>query len=171
MSDTIPSFAEALVASGPTEKYPTRMNRFGRLVGRWSVHSRRLDEVTGEWNESEFVWVVGFILDGRAVQDVSLRATDAGYETIATAVRVYDPAMGAWRVSYFEPGRGEYCHLVATSYRSDGIRQDGTRNDGMLIRWNFSGITDDRYTWESFVSRDEGKTWELDEHNDGVRID
>ena len=57
-------------------------------------------------------------------------------------MRVYDRNMGAWRVSYFEPQRGEYAHLVATAHKRDGIRQDGTRNDGLLIRWNFSKITE-----------------------------
>lgn len=171
MSDPIDlSFADALISDAATERYPNRMSRFGRLVGRWNVHSRRMDEETGHWHESDFVWVVGFILDGKAVQDVALVATDDGYSTIATAVRVYDREMGAWRVSYFEPERGEYAHLVATAHKRDGIRQDGTRNDGLLIRWNFSKITDHSYRWESFVSEDEGTTWVLNEHNEGTRI-
>lgn len=171
MSDPIDlSFADALISDAATERYPNRMSRFGRLVGRWNVHSRRMDEATGHWHESDFIWVVGFILDGKAVQDVALVATDDGYSTIATAVRVYDREMGAWRVSYFEPERGEYAHLVATAHKRDGIRQDGTRNDGLLIRWNFSKITDHTYRWESFVSEDEGTTWVLNEHNEGTRI-
>ncbi|AWB87478.1 hypothetical protein [Mycetocola zhujimingii] len=171
MSDPIDlSFADALISDAATERYPNRMSRFGRLVGRWNVHSRRMDEATGNWHESDFVWVVGFILDGKAVQDVALTPTDGGFETIATAVRVYDRDMGAWRVSYFEPERGEYAHLVATAHKRDGIRQDGTRNDGLLIRWNFSKITDHSYQWESFVSEDEGTTWVLNEHNEGIRV-
>lgn len=169
MSDH-PTFADALISDAATEQYPTRMDRFGRLVGTWNVHSRRLDEETGEWAESDFVWVVSFILDGRAVQDVSLAPQGDGYATIGTAVRVYDWMMGGWRVSYFEPERGEYAHLVATAHKRDGIRQEGTRNDGQLIRWNFSKITESTYVWESFVSHDEGKTWILCEHNDGVRV-
>ncbi len=171
MSDpTDLSFADALISDAATERYPNRMSRFGRLVGRWNVHSRRMDEATGHWHESDFVWVVAFILDGKAVQDVALVATDDGYATISTAVRVYDREMGAWRVSYFEPDRGEYAHLVATAHKRDGIRQDGTRNDGLLIRWNFSKITETSYRWESFVSEDEGTTWVLNEHNEGTRI-
>ena len=171
MSDpTDLSFADALISDAATERYPNRMSRFGRLVGRWNVHSRRMDEATGNWHESDFVWVVAFILDGKAVQDVALSPTGDGFETISTAVRVYDRDMGAWRVSYFEPERGEYAHLVATAHKRDGIRQDGTRNDGLLIRWNFSKITDQSYRWESFVSEDEGTTWVLNEHNEGTRI-
>lgn len=165
------SFAEALISDAATSQYPTRMSRFGRMVGTWAVHSRRLDEVTGHWHESDFIWVMSFILDGTAVQDVALLPReDGGYDAIGTAVRVYDRNMGAWRVSYFEPERGEYAHLVATAHKRDGIRQDGTRNDGLLIRWNFSKITEATYVWESFVSEDEGATWVLNEHNEGKRI-
>uniref|UniRef100_UPI0019631635 hypothetical protein n=2 Tax=Bacteria TaxID=2 RepID=UPI0019631635 len=77
------SFANALIADAPTAKYPNRMSRFGRLVGRWNVHSRRMDEATGHWHESDFTWVVGFILDGQAVQDVALISTDDGFKTIS----------------------------------------------------------------------------------------
>ncbi|MET1053157.1 MAG: hypothetical protein ABWX65_11010 [Mycetocola sp.] len=172
MSDTADlSFADALISDAATTQYPTRMSRFGRMVGTWAVHSKRLDEVTGDWHESDFVWVMSYILDGKAVQDVSLHPrADGGYDTLSTAVRVYDREMGAWRVSYFEPLRGEYAHLVATAHKRDGIRQDGTRNDGLLIRWNFSKITETSYQWESFVSEDEGATWVLNEHNEGTRV-
>ncbi len=169
---SVPRFAEALVASGPTSEYPGRMRRFGQLVGTWSVKGSRLDEASGEWVEREFTWIVEFVLDGRAVQDVEVVASashPSGFETVATAVRVYDPHAGAWRVSYFSPTIDEYCHLVATPYRT-GIRQDGTRTDGRPIRWNFTSITADRYAWEGWVSHDEGATWLLIEHNEATRI-
>jgi len=165
-------FDEALVAPGPTPEYPGRMRRFGQLVGSWAVKGSRLDEESGEWTHRDFVWIVEFILDGRAVQDVEIVANEAnpsGFETVATAVRVYDPLAGAWRVSYFAPTMGEYCHLVATPYRN-GLRQDGTRTDGRPIRWNFTSITAETYNWEGWVSADEGATWLLVEHNEATRI-
>lgn len=165
-------FDEALVAPGPTPEYPGRMRRFGQLVGSWAVKGSRLDEGSGEWTHRDFVWIVEFILDGRAVQDVEIVASEtnpSGFETVATAVRVYDPLAGAWRVSYFAPTMGEYCHLVATPYRN-GLRQDGTRTDGRPIRWNFTSITADTYNWEGWVSADEGATWLLVEHNEATRI-
>ncbi|KFF59995.1 hypothetical protein JF66_07335 [Cryobacterium sp. MLB-32] len=167
-----PRFDEALVTPEPTPEYPERMKRFGRLVGTWSVKGTRLDEATGEWSERAFVWTMAFILDGRAVQDVEVVARDAhptGFETVATAIRVYDVDAGVWRVSYFSPVTGEYCHLVATPYRY-GVRQDGTRTDGKPIRWNFTSIAANSYKWEGWVSSDEGTTWLLIEHNEATRI-
>jgi len=167
-----PRFDQALVSSDATPEYPERMKRFGRLVGSWNVKGHRLDESTGDWAEREFIWLMELILDGRAVQDVELVARDShpsGFETVATAIRVYDPFAGVWRVSYFAPVAGEYCHLVASPYRY-GIRQDGTRTDGKAIRWNFTSITATSYKWEGWVSSDEGATWLLIEHNEATRI-
>ncbi|MGO4690413.1 hypothetical protein [Glaciibacter sp. 2TAF33] len=167
-----PRFAEALVASGPTPDYPSRMNRFGQLVGSWAATGSRLDEATGEWVGREFTWIVDFILDGRAVQDIEVVASashPSGFKTVATAVRVYDPHAGVWRVSSFAPAIDEYCQLIATPYRH-GIRQDGTRTDSKLIRWNFTSITAASYTWEGWLSDDEGATWTLVEHNEATRI-
>lgn len=161
-------FAEALIAAGPTSEYPVRMREFARLVGRWDARGSRLDEGTGEWRERAFEWVVEYVLEGRAVQDLEI-TTDDARRSIATAVRVYDPEAGAWRVSFFSPETGEYCTLVATSYR-DGIRQDGTRTDGLPIRWNFSGITDDAYIWDGWVSTDDGRTWVHTDHVEATRM-
>jgi hypothetical protein len=163
------SFADALLSPGPADAHRGKIARFGRLVGSWNVAARRLDEATGVWREDAFAWHVAYVLDGRAVQDVSVRETAEGAVTIGTAIRVYDADIGVWRVSYMEPARGEYCNLLATGHRKDGIRQDGTRNDGKAIRWNFSKITESSYVWESYVSDDDGKTWWLAEHNEGTR--
>jgi len=172
MSSALPDFANALIAPGSTPEYPGRMRRFGQLVGSWSTRSSRLDEASGEWSEREFTWIVQFILDGRAVQDVEVVASAthaSGFETIATAIRVYDPNAGAWRVSFVAPTLGEYCHLVATAHRH-GLRQDGTGTDGRPIRWNFTSITAETYTWEGWVSNDEGASWLLVARNEAVRI-
>lgn len=167
-----PAFTDALVADAATPDYPGRMRRFGQLVGSWAVKGSRLNEVTGDWLQRDFLWLVAFILDGRAVQDVELVANPdqaSGFDSIATAIRVYDPHAGAWRVSYMAPTLNEYCHLVATPHRN-GLRQDGTRTDGSPIRWNFTSITPETYTWEGWVSADEGSTWLLVEHNEATRI-
>ncbi len=169
---SVSGLAETLIAPGPTSEYPSRMRRFGQLVGSWDAKGSRLNEATGDWTEREFTWVVDYILDGRAVQDIEVEASEAhpsGYATVATAVRVYDQHAGLWRVSYFAPTTGEYCHLVATPYRT-GIRQDGTRTDGKPIRWNFTSITPDAFAWEGWVSDDEGATWRLIERNEAVRV-
>ncbi|TAM70428.1 MAG: hypothetical protein EPN48_03245 [Microbacteriaceae bacterium] len=173
MSD-IPAgdFSRALITDGPTTAYPARMRHFGKLVGTWDARGRRLDEATGEWAEHSFTWIVSFVLGGRAVQDVEVvpSAEDPTVsETVATALRVYDPVAGVVRVSFFSPAANQYANLVAIGWHK-GIRQDGTQNDGRLIRWNFSEITRDGYTWDGWVSSDDAATWVHVDHVDGTRI-
>jgi hypothetical protein len=166
----IPDFARALIVDAPAPQYAERLRRFGQLVGTWQVEGKRLDEESGEWHDRRFTWVVEFVLGGLAVQDIELvEGDDGAFSTVATALRVYDPVAGVTRVSYFSPAHNEYCNLVAIGYR-DGIRQDGTRNDGRPIRWNFSNLDGASYRWEGWVSNDGGTTWEINEHVTGTRI-
>ena len=172
MSETTDeAFARALISSGPTADHP-RMQLFGRLVGRWSAEVRFLDEASGAWSESEQEWIFAYTLGGRAVQDVLVTPDPAHPDRLegrGSTIRVYDTALGAWRVSWFGAAAGDFCTLVATPHRRDGIRQDGTQTDGRPIRWNFSGITDDSFEWDGWVSDDEGRTWWLEQHIDATR--
>lgn len=173
MSESTDSlFARALVASGPTPEWPQRMRLFGQLVGSWTAQTRLLDETTGAWRESVAEWVFAYTLGGRAVQDVLVARDPVDPESLegrGSTIRVYDAALGAWRVSWFGAAGGEFCTLVATPHRRDGIRQDGTQTDGRPIRWNFSKILADSFEWDGWVSNDEGRTWWLEQHIDATR--
>ena len=164
-----PSFADALVSAGVAPEHPNRMTRFGQLVGTWQVRGTRLDEATGEWSDRSFTWIVSWVMGGRAIEDLEVIDVDGEPTTIAIAVRVYDPTAGLVRVSYFSPTSNQYANLAAQGWR-DGIRQDGTQNDERPIRWNFSSITDDSYEWDAWTSDDDGATWKLVQHLDGVRL-
>jgi len=148
------------------------MQLFGQLVGSWRAECRFLDEESGAWAEFTTDWLFAYTLGGRAVQDV-LVAPSASDPTMTeakgTTIRVYDPVLGLWRVSWFGAVAGDFCTLVASAHHRDGIRQDGTQTDGRPIRWNFSSITDDSFSWDGWVSDDEGKTWWLEQHIDATR--
>lgn len=171
MTGTDSGLAGALISDAATPLYPARMRRFGRLVGTWDVTSRLLDENTGEWAEAALTWTFAYILDGRGVQDVISRRVDgdpATTEALGTTVRIYDPTLGVWRISWFGVTGGNYCSLMATGH-GGGIRQDGTQTDGRPIRWNFSDITRDSFSWDGWVSNDDGATWWHEQHMDAVR--
>lgn len=168
----LPGFADALITDGPAPGYPARMRRLGQLVGTWQVRGTRLNEDTGEWGDCSFTWIVSHVLDGRGLQDIEVVPSETAlgqYETIATALRIYDPVAGVVRVSYFSPVKNRYANLVAIGWR-DGVRQDGTQNDGSLVRWNFSSIGPSSYVWDGWVSNDDGSTWEHVEHLEGARV-
>lgn len=173
MSETTDAaFARALVAAGPTPVRPQRMQLFGQLVGSWRAECRFLDEESGAWSEFTTDWLFAYTLGGRAVQDVLVApavSDPSMTEAKGTTIRVYDAVLGLWRVSWFGAVAGDFCTLVASAHHRDGIRQDGTQTDGRPIRWNFSAITADSFSWDGWVSDDEGSTWWLEQHIDATR--
>lgn len=115
---------------------------------------------TGEWH---FDWV----LEGRAMQDVWISprrgerhtaATPPAFDRYGTTVRYFDPAIDAWRVTWVNPAQNYVATLVGRA-RGRDIVQEGTGDDGRLLRWTFSGITRDAFSWRGEVSADSGHTW------------
>ncbi|WP_022881999.1 hypothetical protein [Gryllotalpicola ginsengisoli] len=168
MDDATQDFVRALLAEGP--QHHRRLRNFGKLVGAWHVEGRRFDEETGQWQPRDFRYLVAWVFEGRAIQDLEVVTDPDGTEhTIAMGLRVADPHAGIARVSYFSPVTNQYANLVASTWRT-GVRQDGSQNDGRPIRWNFTHIGEHDYTWEGWVSDDEGATWRLVEELAGTRL-
>jgi hypothetical protein len=158
---------EQLVSSGPAEVLAAQLETFGRFVGSWDLRwSRPGDdeaspEVAGELH-------VGWVLGGRAVQDVWIvpgRDTgDAGqgpYAFWGTTVRFYDAELGAWRSTWVEPLTGRVRKFIGRPAEGE-IHLISTDGDPFL-RWRFTEIGADRFVWLGEYSVDEGRTWLLEE--------
>ncbi len=155
-------FASALLAARGIDGVA---DLFGRLIGAWRVRNRSLDENTGEWSESEFTWTFARTLGGLAVQDVIVRDDGA---TAGTTVRAWDADREVWRVAWFGVLGRNFSTFTATASGADGIRLDGSGEDGRALHWEFSGISPDRFAWDGRVQTDDG--WLLEQHMDAVRI-
>jgi hypothetical protein len=79
-----------------------------------------------------------------------------------TAVRAYDPKLGAWRVTAVFPIYGATVNLIARE-QGDEIWLEGVSPDGDSLRWTFSEFSDERVLWQGYVSKDDGTTWVRDE--------
>lgn len=75
-------------------------------------------------------------------------------------MRVYDPANGSWRVTWFSPVRGAELQLLARS-EADAIVLDSVERDPLMFRWIISDIADDSFIWRGSGSEDQGVTWLL----------
>ena len=139
---------------------------FGRFLGRWRIANRLFSPETGEWRESRAEWTFERILDGLGIQDW-LRG-DGG--TWGTTVRTWDERVG-WRVVWFCPRAAEHCVLSVQRSEAGVIRLDGVQADGRRIRWEFSELTDDAFTWNGWCSDDDAATWWHEQHMDAVRVD
>lgn len=150
------SFAKALHTAGPAPDRADKMQLYGQFIGQWEMESVFHDEAgakkPGPRGEIHFGWV----LEGRAIQDVWI-LPGVFY---GTTLRVYDPGLDAWRIIWSDPLRQYFGRQIG---RADGnsIVQLGKTEDGVPIRWSFTDITPDSFHWVGEQSLDGGKTWRM----------
>ena len=102
---------------------------------------------------------------GRGIQDVLV--DDRG-SAIGSTVRTWDEKAG-WRVVWFCPRAAE--HVVLAAWETDaGIQLDGVQADERRVRWVFSAVTQDSFSWDGWCSNDEGTTWWHEQHMDAHRL-
>jgi hypothetical protein len=166
---------EALAAEGPFADYTDKLMLFGRLVGAWDIEGRNFNREGQVTREQRGEWLFGWVLEGRAIQDVIIspprkerRRTGAPADDYGTAVRFYDPRIDAWRVTALTPVFGVVVNLIARPV-GDEIILEGRASDNKLYRWVFSDITDDSFRWRGYTSVDQGQTWFMEEEIRGHR--
>lgn len=156
----------ALHADGPTPDRAEELRLYGRFIGDWKagIVAYSPDGVRHEGHgEIHFGWV----LQGRAVQDVWIIDRRPGTSAMpvtgnwyGTTIRVYDPALGAWRIYWIDPATNAYRYQVGRKQGAD-IVQEGTTETGALSRWSFTEITPRSFHWKGEVSLDNGTSWHL----------
>ena len=163
------NFAALLHASGRSPEIPEAADAYGWLVGSWELevlHYRGIDLSSQKINgEAHFGWV----LEGRAIQDVWImpRVSDPGPDSdramnmYGTTLRIWDPAIQAWRIRWINPVSG---HEERQTGRKVGeeIVQIGARSDGTPTRWRFTEIAHDSFRWVGEALESDGKTWKLE---------
>lgn len=166
MTLPLPEFVRALHADGVEPAHADNLKLYAWLIGSWMLDiSEVLDDGTTRRRPGE--WHFGWVLEGRAIQDVWIvppRGAGRRGDTVAqrqyygTTLRVYDPAIDAWRIQWTDPV--VQAHLSMTGRRQgDDIVQLGTDAAGNLRRWSFSEITPDAFRWRGEISADGGATW------------
>lgn len=165
---TSDNFPGVLSASARSAEIPESADIYGWLVGSWRLdvlHYAGRDlssqNITGE---AHFSWV----LEGRAIQDVWImpRLSDRKPEDVyknnmyGTTLRVWDPAIQAWRIRWIDPVSG-YEESQTGRKVGNEIVQVGTGSDGTATRWRFTEITANSFHWIGEVLGPDGKTWKI----------
>jgi hypothetical protein len=134
-------FIRSLLAPGPAADRATAMDTYGWLVGDWTFDAQVV--VDGNPTRTTGGQIhAGWVLDGRAIQDVwILPGFFAG-----TTLRVYDPGLDAWHILWSDPSRQYYNRQVGRRL-GDRIVQEGTDTAGDATRWSFLDMTADRFRW------------------------
>lgn len=159
---------EGLESEGPNPELKEKLMLFGQFVGDWDILEDRFYQSDGtrslEQNltRGELHW--GWILDGRAVQDVWMSIDQKTRKAIpeGTTIRFYDQKIDAWHSVWISPTQGVVKTFVAPQV-GDEIVLEGKTAEGYPVKWIFSEITQDSFRWRSEETRDNGKTWTLKE--------
>jgi hypothetical protein len=163
------NFHTPLRASGRSPEIPESADAYGWLVGSWELevlHYKTVNLASQEIKgEAHFDWV----LESRAIQDVWImprsserkQDSDRTNNMYGTTLRVWDPAIQAWRIRWVNPVTG---HEERQTGRKIGneIVQIGARLDGTPTRWRFTEITHDSFHWTGEALEPDGKTWKLE---------
>jgi len=163
---TAETMLDVLGAGGPHPDHADALMLYGRFVGAWEgrvIVTRR----DGSSREESCEVLFGWVLEGRAVQDVWIgpaRADrgdpdrDSGRDMYGTTIRVYDPEHDAWQVTWIEPG-SQTCQHMTGGRRGADIVQEYRDDDGALWQWIFTDITPDAFRWIARESSDDGASW------------
>ena len=160
-------FIDSLAAPGPHPSLGAHADTYGRVIGNWIGELSRYQDgksVASASVEARFGWV----LEGRAVQDVWITparadrqtSTGAGFNWYGTTLRVFDPSTSAWNTTWTDPVSRLRIDLVGRRQGED-IVQIGTRG-GRPIRWTFSEIRAESFTWRGHILNLDGVTWALE---------
>jgi len=165
-SDPRRDMIKALEAPGPHPSLGDQARVFDRIAGTWDCdYSFHLDNGTVRHSKGELL--VGWILDGRAVQDlfITYPANGEKERRIGTTIRFFDTALKQWRIVFISP-QFNYVVTVQGGLEGDRIVLRGTDStDGAPIRWSFNDIKPDSFVWRGEKSRDGGKTWKMEEEH------
>jgi hypothetical protein len=159
---------QALAAPGRATEIVPEADAYGWLVGSWEldvIHYLQDVRSRGIKGQAHFGWV----LEGRAMQDVWIMKEEGVVNTYGTTLRVWDAALGAWRITWINPITGWRDELIGRKV-GDDLVQIGRHADGTTIRWRFIEITNDSFRWLGEALNPDGGTWKLEAEFHGRRM-
>jgi hypothetical protein len=164
------SLADVLHAHAPASEHADALQLYGQFVGAWDVEF--VDHFPdGTQRRGRGEWHFGWVLDGRAIQDLWIappRAerpdalADAYKNRFGTTIRAYDAAKRIWYVTWNNPPSGDHIDLIGRQEGAD-IVQEGTLPGGARKRWTFRDITRDSFRWVGEASTDDGGSWHTEQ--------
>lgn len=163
------AFLAALGANGPHPAYREPLMLFGQFVGVWDMDVRFFDAAGTVLFHEPGEWTFGWVLDGRALQDVltyasvdAAGATIYGQRRTGSSLRHYHPETGTWRVVWLGATSGTLLFLEGGRV-GDEIWLEGKEGDSDLLRWMFTDIGNDQFQWKGMISSDGGTSWRMEQ--------
>jgi len=160
-SDPSKAMIDALPALDPHPSLGEEAQLFDRFVGTWDAAYEEYGD-DGSTSRSSGEVRFGWILDGRALQDVWITYPDSTRpeREIGTSVRYYDTKLKQWCVVFVDPAASNLAILTGGAV-GDRIVLRNQTGTGTMRRWSFNDIRPDSFVWRGEKSDDQGKTWRL----------
>lgn len=149
-----------LNSNNPDPSIKEELRLFGQFVGDWDIVEDKLLK-DGKWiaYSGELHW--GWILDGKAVQDVWIfNGENDSYK--GTTVRFYDASIDAWHSIWLSPAKGIVRNFIGRK-EGDEIVLELLNPGDSRIQWVFYDICRDTFKWQSRESGNGGKEWIITE--------
>ncbi len=147
---------ETLLCSTRDASRAQGLELYAFMVGAWSFEATVWPAEGGVHHGTGSI-AAGWVLDGRALQDVwVLPGLFHG-----TTLRVYDPTRDGWHILWSDPLHQYYARQFGRA-EGDDIVQLGQNDAGKPTRWSFRERGADRFTWRGEVSDDGGASWRLE---------
>ncbi len=161
------NFLVLLHADRRSPEIPESADIYGWLVGSWELTVVHYRGVAISSQNIQGAVHFGWVLEGRAIQDVWIMPCDRGpnfdraNNMYGTTLRIWDSAIQAWRIRWINPVSGHEERQTGRRV-GDEIVQIGARADGTATRWRFTESTADSFHWLGEALESDGKTWKLE---------
>jgi len=158
-----------LAAVGRSTEIPEADDAYGWLIGSWELEVLWYAGVDVADRHIKGEVHFGWVLEGRAVQDVWIMPPrvervgdlDKANNMYGTTLRVWDPSIQAWRITWSNPVSGHREEQIGRWIGKDVV-QVGARTNGVPTRWRYTGITPDAFHWIGEVLNPDGETWKIE---------
>src|ERR1700685_862108 len=152
----------ALKAAGPRPSLVDEAKIFGRLVGTWEVEYADFSK-EGKVTHRSGELVVGWVMDGRAVQDLWIVYPSGGRKEreVYTDLRYFDRKSRTWPATFIDPEHASVARFTGGPAGDDRIVLDTPDLGVKDTRWSFNDIRPDSFVFRDEASGDGGQTWRL----------
>ncbi len=157
---TISAFFTALGSEAPPAGRAKEMDLYGWLIGSWemdTLHHPGDGATRKSTGEIHFGWV----LEGRAIQDIWIRPRRPAPSTMyGTTLRIPDPGIDGWHIIWSDPLNQDYARQIGRAEGKD-IIQIGTDSRGLKARWRFTEIAADSFHWIGEERASDSDPWQI----------
>jgi hypothetical protein len=152
----------ALQATGPHASLADQARGLGRFVGTWNVAYTDYSK-DGKQIQRSGKYIVGWVLDGRALQDVWIVDPSAVHKDreVYTTLHYFDAKSGTWCATFVDPQDASIFRFTGGPVGDDRFVLETHDIDGKEHRWSYDDIRQDSFVWRDEESGDGGKTWRL----------